>query len=122
MELLGFRPFHFGQTEEYESIPGRNRVDEFLVPLGMRTLAHRQRLTVCGPSEGLRPQVWNPDLNGTKTRLAQPGAVRADLIAGSRSIGSWHLDFPRKLDRLKSSQMSQVFSPARSAGNETRAT
>jgi hypothetical protein len=59
-------------------IPGSNCVDERLVPLGVRTLRHRQRLTLCGLGEGLRPHVRNPDLNGTKPRLPQSGAMRAD--------------------------------------------
>jgi hypothetical protein len=71
-------------------IPGRNRVDERLVPPRVRTLRHGQRLTVGFPGEGLRPHVRNPDLNGTKPRLPQPGAMRADLIAGCGSSGGWH--------------------------------
>jgi len=61
----------------------------------VRTLRHRLRLTVCGLSEGLRADVRNPNLNGTKSRLPQSGAMRADLIAGCGSSGRGHGETPK---------------------------
>jgi hypothetical protein len=46
--------------------------------------------TAARSSEGLRSNVLNPDLNWTKTLLAQSGAVRADLVvAGIISPRRW---------------------------------
>jgi hypothetical protein len=78
-------------------VPGRDRVDELLVLSSVGTPGNSHRLTVSCAGEGLRPHVWNPNLNGTKPLLAQTVAMGADLVAGCRSSTSRHAVSLRKV-------------------------
>src|SRR5512146_2838277 len=61
-------------------IPIRDSVDEALVPLGVRTLGDRKGLPVRLGQKGRRPHVWYPNLDRPQPLLAQPLAMRSDLV------------------------------------------